>query len=269
MKAIKLKSFVLIIFLTTSLFALDSAFASKRRTLVIAGDYWCPYNCHPDSKMPGYLVELATRALHIYKIDIEYRMMPWTKALKEVKKGNIDAVIGLTDFEGNGLQTTRVALEYTQSSAFTRTDSKWVYDGVRSLTRKKLGIIIGYAQSEEINNYIGMNYITKPDLFVMEGGKNAVIDSIANLIDGDIDVCIGDRRVFNHYIKENGLEPYIREAGKIDKIKHPLYIAFSPKTLHIDQYIKCLEEGLAALKATGEDDYLRQKYKISRKEHDL
>ena len=46
----------------------------ERRTLVLAGDYWCPYNCHPDSEMPGYLVELIRTAFYIYRIHIEYRL---------------------------------------------------------------------------------------------------------------------------------------------------------------------------------------------------
>ena len=264
MKTIKFICSLLCISLLVASF---SAVADKRRslerkTLVIAGDYWCPYNCSQGADKPGYLVELIRRALYIYRIDVEYRMMPWGDALDAVKAGEVDGIIGVSDVRGRKMVSTRLPLEYSVASAYTRADTQWEYDGLESLRGKKLGIIMDYVVDNEINHYVGIHYPTNSGMFVVEDGKNAVIESIANLIDGDSDVYIEDRRVVENYINENGLAPYIRNAGNVTKIKQPIYIAFSSEIPSIKKYIKSFEEGLASLKATGEYDDIRAKYNM-------
>ena len=236
--------------------------SSERRVLVIAGDYWCPYNCLPDSKLQGYLIELIRRALYIYRIDIEYRMMPWGDAINLVEKGKIDGIVGISSVKGRNLVTTRLPLEYSMTDAFTRNDTEWVYDGLRSLRGKKVGIILDYVIDEAINYYIGINYPINPGAFSVQEGKSAVIESIADLIDGSSDVYLEDRRVVQHYITENGLDPYIRNAGHVGKTKLPVYIAFSKELPNVKKYIQYFTEGLASLKATGEYDDLRSKYNM-------
>lgn len=115
---------------------------------------------------------------------------------------------------------------------------------------------------EVTKHYIGINYPINPGAFSVQEEKNAVIESIADLIDSDSDVYIEDYRVVQHYIKENGLDPYIRNAGHVGKIKAPVYIAFSKTLPDATKYIQYFTEGLASLKATGEYDSLRLKYNM-------
>ena len=131
-----------------------------------------------------------------------------------------------------------------------------------SLRGKKLGIVMDYNLTEDISNFVGMNYTTNPGMFIIEDGKNAVIDFITNLIDGTSDVYIEDQRVVESYIKEHDLSHHIKNAGKTSKEPMPLYIAFNSKIPNAKEYIKFLEEGIASLKATGEYEDLRIKYKM-------
>ena len=119
-----------------------------------------------------------------------------------------------------------------------------------------------YLVDESINQYIGSNYTTNPGMFVIEDGTSAVIESIANLMDNEIDVYIEDERVVKYYTQETGLAKSIRNAGKVTKEKLPIYIAFSANIPNIKKYIGYLEEGIASLKATGEYDELRAKYNM-------
>ena len=250
-------------FLSIFLFSIFSNNVNAaRKKLVLAGDYWCPYNCSKDPKYQGFLVDVTRRALHIYGIDIEYRIMPWRKALTGIKKGKIDGIIGISQIKGLNLVTTKFPLEYSVISAFTRNDNDWVYDGSDSLRGKKLGIIMDYDLNEDMSNFVGMNYTTNPGMFVVEDGKNAVIDSITNLIDGTTDLYIEDQRVVEHYIREHDLTHHIKNAGKVSKDKLPLYVAFNAQIPNVKEYIKFLEEGIASLKATGEYEDLRAKYKM-------
>lgn len=235
-----------------------------RQSIVLAGDYWCPYNCSMEDEDKGFLVELAARALYIYGIDIEYRMMPWNEALDQVSNGKVDGIIGISNINGKGLVTTSNPIEMSSMHAFTRSDNEWVFDGVGSLRGKKLGIIMDYMLDDSINSYVSMNFPAHPGSFLIEDGEFAVVESIANLIDGDADVFIEDRRVVSFYANNNGLSTYIRDAGKTHKEKLPVNIALSARLPNAKKYLKYLEEGIASLRATGEYDDLREKYEMDK-----
>jgi polar amino acid transport system substrate-binding protein len=258
MKTIKLNAIALI-FLICTLASVNNA-SAERKTLVLAADYWCPYNCMPDDKNPGYLIELVKRALYIYGVDIEYRMMPWNVALMKMEDGEIDGLIGISDTRGKDLVTTGLPLEKSVTSTFSRADTEWVYDGLDSLRGKKISIIMDYAIDESISHYVSINYPKDPGAFIIEDGDLAVIEAINDLIEGKSDVYIEDRRVVKHYLKENGKEKDVRDSGKVDNVDLPIYVAFSKKIPNIKEYIKNLEEGIASLKATGEYEELRDKY---------
>jgi polar amino acid transport system substrate-binding protein len=249
-------------FITLLFCVLSNNVNAERKKLVLAGDYWCPYNCNEDPDYQGFLIDLTRRALHIYGIDIEYKLMPWHEALTEIKKGNINGIVGISNIRGMNVVTTKLPLEYSVTSAFIKANTDWVYDGLSSLRGKKIGIIMDYTLNEDISNFVGMNYTTNPGMFVIEDGKNAIIDSTENLINGISDVYIEDTRVLEYYIEQHDLSHHIKNAGKISKEKLPLYIAFNAQIPNINEYIKFLEEGIASLKSTGEYEDLRVKYKL-------
>ena len=98
----------LIIILNVIYYSIFSSTAmGAKEKIILAADYWCPYNCDPEDKNPGYLVELAQKAFEIYDIDVEYRLMPWSEGLLAVKEGRINGVIGF-DNEDHDLLVTRI-----------------------------------------------------------------------------------------------------------------------------------------------------------------
>lgn len=236
--------------------------ASKK--LVVAGDYWCPYNCEPGTDSPGFLIEIMSEALNIYDIKIEYKVMPWYEALAKVKSGEIDGIVGISNTKGLNLITTKLPFEYSDLGIFIRKDTDWVYDGFESLRGKKMGVIMDYKLDEDMNNFIGMNYIKNPNMFVVEDGATAVIECIKNLIHGNIDLYVEDINVVEDYLERNSLDHYVKNVGRISKERLPLYVAFNKNVPEIKEYIKFIEEGIASLKSTGEYDHLREKYKIDK-----
>lgn len=258
-KTNKLTFFLLIVLLTLNI----SVYAAiDKPKLIIAGDYWCPYNCKPGSKKPGFLVDIFTRAMQIYDIEIEYIMMPWSKALEELDKGNIHGIIGINNIRNKKLVASKLPLEHSTTRAYIKKDINWIYDGPNSLRGKKLGIIMDYNVDDAINNYFGINYPLNPGDFVVEEGENAVVESIANILEDKCDVYIEDERVVKYYLQTTGFEDYIKDAGVISSRKLPIYVAFSANIPNIQKYIQYFEKGLASLKATGEYDEFRLKYNM-------
>ncbi|NRB11428.1 MAG: transporter substrate-binding domain-containing protein [Rickettsiaceae bacterium] len=235
---------------------------SGGRKIIIAADYWCPYNCTPADKNPGYLVELAKRALYIYGIDVEYKLMSWHQALEDIKLGKIDGIIGITNYQDLNLAVTNLPLEYSNTSSFTRRESTWIYDNIGSLRDKKLGLIMDYSIDDAINDYFTMNFYSSPNKFFIADGENAVGQLINSLVDAEIDIYVEDKRVVADYARRHDLTLEIRDAGEIDKVNLPIYIGLSKKLDNYEKYIEHLENGIALLKATGEYDHLRQKYNM-------
>jgi hypothetical protein len=67
--------------------------------IVLGADQWCPYNCTPKSKMPGFVVEIAQVVFAQSNITNDYRVFPWPRAIDMAKRGEIDVVIGATKAE--------------------------------------------------------------------------------------------------------------------------------------------------------------------------
>jgi polar amino acid transport system substrate-binding protein len=188
--------------------------------------------------------------------------MPWNEALIQMENGKIDGLIGISNAKGKELLTTKLPLEYSIISAFTTNDTKWVYDGPKSLRGKKIGMIMDYEMGEDISNYLSINYAKSTGSFLIEDGELAVSQSIKNLIENKSDVYIEDRRVVKDYLMKNGLEDKIRDSGRIYNTELPIYVAFYKKIPNINRYVKNLENGIASLKATGEYEDLREKYQM-------
>ena len=254
-------------YLTVICFILISFQASQslavRDKIVLASDYWCPYNCNPTDDKPGYLVELAKRVFSIYGVEVEYRLMPWYEALDKAEKGEIDGVIGISQGFSQDLAITSTPQARSTISLFTRPDTEWVYDGIDSLRGKRASIILDYNLTDTLKQYVSANYSKNPDLFVLEDGQNAVIDSINHLIEGNVDLYIEDELVVNYYLNQHNLLPAIKNAGRVDKVPLALYIAFSKKIENSKKYLDMLENGISSITATKDVEELKKKYNIT------
>jgi polar amino acid transport system substrate-binding protein len=250
---------IIITVFTNSASASDS---DKREKLVIASGNWCPYACNPKDPNPGYLIELVTEAFDIYEIDVEYKMMPWHTALDLLSEDKIDAVVGIGEAEGRGFVLTNVPQAYGYVSAFTQSDSEWVYDGIESLNGKKMSLILDYNVEDSIKQFIAANFPKNPNLFIVETGENAVIEAIKSLIDKSTEIYVEDETVVNYYLDQHNIKT-IRNAGRISPTALPIFVAFSTTSPKAEYFKKMLEEGSRSLTATGDVRELRKKYKIS------
>jgi polar amino acid transport system substrate-binding protein len=255
-KWLKRISFGLILFFSSSLSILS------KEKIVIAGDKWCPYNCEPGSNMPGYMVEMAQAIFAKHNIEVEYVLRSWDKAIEEVNQGKIHGVIGASFDENSELVYPTVPQVYGINSAFTLEDSKWKYDGIKSLKDLKIGLILGYKYPEDIGNFIFNNLPKTPESFIFEGGENAVREQIENLLNKKIDVYFENEYVMAHEMKlENG--PRLRNAGQIGNELDKLYIAFSPKLKKSYSYAKILSDGMEEFRNSGKLAELYKKYGLS------
>lgn len=67
--------------------------------LVVVADEWCPYNCQPQAKRSGYVIELLKAAFGTRDVKVDYRIVPWKRALMDTRAGKTGAVIAANEKE--------------------------------------------------------------------------------------------------------------------------------------------------------------------------
>jgi polar amino acid transport system substrate-binding protein len=195
-------------------------------TIVVRADYWCPYNCTPGDPRPGYLIELMARALAPLGHDVDYAMAPWDRALADVAAGRIDAVVGATTLEAEGLVLTQ-PVGIDSDCFFVRHNNAWRYDGVASLEQILLGVVSGYTHDEgPIDAYIAAQEGPGGSVIAARGDSGAETN-IKLLLLGRIDATLDSHAVTRYIVAQAGRSQHIEEAGCLEAI--PLYIAISPK----------------------------------------
>lgn len=60
--------------------------------IVLGADPWCPMICAELPGQPGFMVEAAQMALAPHGYEVEYRNLPWSRALIEAESGRIDGL---------------------------------------------------------------------------------------------------------------------------------------------------------------------------------
>jgi len=68
--------------------------ADKNKTITVRADAWPPYNDQPNSKLPGYMIEIAEYAFKKNGYQLDYQLLSWERSLEQVATGEIDCVVG-------------------------------------------------------------------------------------------------------------------------------------------------------------------------------
>ncbi|MCK4875694.1 MAG: transporter substrate-binding domain-containing protein, partial [Sulfurimonas sp.] len=127
---------------------------TSAKTITIASDMWCPYNCSPKSKQPGYIIEVAKAVFEPLGYKVIYKLMPWSRALKMTEYGKINAVAGALKSDAPSFIYTKNSLGIGRIAFCKLNDNKWDYKDINSLNSEKLGIVKDYSYGDSIDNYI-------------------------------------------------------------------------------------------------------------------
>lgn len=249
------KTPILIFILFLSLFADE---------ITIVADQWCPFNCDPKSKKPGYMIEIAKTVFLKAGHTVLYSNLDWDKAIKDTRQGTYTAIVGAYKEDAPDFIFPKQSLGVAGNAFFVKEGSSWKYNGTASLKQIKVGIIKGYSYGDILDAAF-KNQKKAGNLFV-SAGDNALENLINSLIDGKIDVIIEDPAVLSDYLVENAMFDIldmIVEVGN-EGDKEPVYIAFSPKNPKSKEYAELLNKGIEELIQTNEALKIIQKYKIKK-----
>lgn len=221
---------------------------ARADTIRLRADYWCPYNCTPGEARPGYMIELATLALAPLGHQVAYALTPWDRALSEAAEGTIDAVVGATPLEAEGLVLS-APLGLDHDCFYVRQASGWQYRDIASLDDILLGVVSGYTHDEgPIDAYIaahdgegGSVTATRDD----EGAEK----NVKLLLKGRLDAILDSEAVIRFVAKQAGSVEAIKPAGCLEPLS--LHIAFSPRRADAAELAAALAQQVEVMRADG------------------
>ncbi len=221
-----------------------SSHAEQKPTITIAADSWCPINCTSPEKKLGVGIDLAKAIFEPLGYEINYKIMPWTDALAQVRAGKVDAVIGASRFDDKTLIFPQQSVYEISDDFYVLKGNSWRFQGVHTLKGKKIGVIADYGYGQVISDYVHNNQ-GNIALVQQATGENALTDNIHKLQNHQIDAVVETRPVMEYTIGKMHLADKIEWAGTSPQAK--VYLAFSPALSHSKQLAGEFDAGMRQL----------------------
>lgn len=242
---------------STAVAMMFAASTAPAATITIVADEWCPYNCEPGSDEPGYMIEIAQKVLGEAGHTIEYRNMPWSRAIEEARKGKFDAIVGAAEGDAPDFQFPSSSLGVSSNVFLVKKGSAWRYTDMASLDSVSLGTIRDYSYGDELDAYIAQHEKDAKRIQVASG--DAALDTnVKKLAAGRVGAIVEDRNVAEYLLADLGQQAEFESAGDLGE--DALYIAFSPANPNGKEYARLLAEGVDKMRASGELATLLKKY---------
>ncbi|MBT5830021.1 MAG: transporter substrate-binding domain-containing protein, partial [Candidatus Latescibacteria bacterium] len=222
-------------------------------------------SCDPSSDQPGILIEVAKIILEQAGHTVVYKEMNWARAIKEIKKGTFDGLVGAYKSDAPGFIFPAQPIMISQMSFFISEDDPWKFEAYDDLKGRKISVINEYSYGKKFDAYIQKNS-NKGDQTIQElSGADATKRRIKLMALGRIDTILEDWLVFPYEIKTH---QEMAEFQKFKSFKNAgnlleagSYIAFSPNKESSKLYADLLSKGLQDLKASGKFEEIINKYK--------
>ncbi|AZP14046.1 substrate-binding periplasmic protein [Undibacterium parvum] len=231
-----------------------------KKTIVIAGDDYCPLSCNPASGQNGFAYEFAQQLYGQLGWEVRYEFVPFQRALKYFKEGRVDLIPGAAkDDNPHFAQAalSSVAVMSPRMCFYTRAQETWTYQSTASLLQGRLGVIAGYFYWPELLSYIAQHQNDgKVDSIAAD---NPIELSMRKLKAGRFDYFAELRPAVEYQLMKLRMKEAIREANCV--LSLPLHMAFRPDfagakelNAHWDKhYLQFLKspQGIAILQKYG------------------
>lgn len=222
---------------------------SEATVLVAVADEWCPYTCAEDAQQPGYLVDLVRAVFEPLGYRVEYRVMPWPRALRETQLGRASLAMGATPSNARDLVLPDLPAGRDESTFAVRRDSTWRYTGIRDLETITLGVTADYTYFPEVDDWVE-RHRDNPDRIDVATGDAPLTTSLRKLESGRIDAFVENRNVLLHAAARHPTRLGIRMEGRIPG--DDIVIGFSPFSARDAALAGVFDERLRQLRANGE-----------------
>lgn len=218
------------------------------KTLIIAADEWCPINCAIRDPMQGVGVDLAKEIFSESGYKIRYVVMPWARALNDVREGRIDAIIGANKSDDPTLVYPQTPIFRVTDDFYVLADSPVTFSNLDSLKDYKIGVIKDYGYDPQIKAFIAAQSDI-PGKIQVVAGDTALDQNIQKLLAKRIDVLVESSIIMDYKLQKTGLSKKIKHIGSVEQGN--VYLGFSPALSHSPQLAEIFDKGMKNLSASG------------------
>lgn len=227
-------------------------------SITIRADEWFPMNGEPGAEKPGFMIELAQKIFSDNGIKVDYRLMPWERALNSVRKGEHDCVVGAYPEDAPDFIYPKENWGMDSTGVFVAASDSWRFSELDSLLKRKVGVVSGYAYGDGLDELIK----GRKDVFKGLSGNKALETNVKKLLSGRINTIIESPAVMNAKLDALGKKGALVLAG-IHGEASELYIACSPNKENSKNLVRMVDEGTQQLRASGELKSIMSKYGLS------
>ncbi|GGY57705.1 amino acid ABC transporter substrate-binding protein [Bacterioplanes sanyensis] len=243
-----------------ALLALQISLTASAETLTIRADDWFPMNGDPASDKPGYMIELAQAVFEPHGINVDYQLMPWERALYEVRRGKIDCVVGAYKEDAPDLAFPEQSWGLDSVHFFIARDDSWRFNGeLAQLLERRTGMISGYGYGEVFDAFAEQH---KDQAFFFVSGDGALDKNIKKLLAGRIDTLVESEFVLGAKAKEMGVSGQLISAGQLTEAT-PMYIACTPDSDKTARYMQLVNDAMPQLKSSGKLQAILDNYGLN------
>jgi len=229
-------------------------------TLVAVSEAWCPYTCDPGSDMPGYLVEVMTEAFGQHGISVDYRKMPWTRALTGVESGQLDAILGVVEGNHGRSILCQESLDRDETVLVVRRGEVFDFAGPQDMEGKRIGVAADYTYDNNgrLDRYL-LRRRYNQDRIVTIYSDGPLESLYAMLQSGRIDIFPENRHVALYGARKLSMEGEVEfvSTGMGDHV----FIAFSP-TARGTHLAGRLDEAIRIMREDGRLAAIQSRYGI-------
>ncbi|BBH52172.1 substrate-binding periplasmic protein [Fluviispira sanaruensis] len=226
---------------------------------------YCPYICIPEKNkgLKGLnndvLIEIYKKFGH--KLTFEY--MPWQRAVNELERGSYDLtpIIEANQYSKITL-SNNVFIKY-KISCFTRKNTPWSFNGLKSIGNLRLGVQNGFDYSSinpEFDKYIKNETEKKSGKVSIISGEDATEKIIKMILADRLDFICDNEGVIMHFIKNKKLQKNLKQAGVLNLDIN--YVGFSMKSKKAGEYKKIFDDNIIEFKKSEIYKNLLTKYGI-------
>lgn len=239
--------------------------ALSEPVVTIRADQWAPFSGEPDSDRPGIMIDIAKKVFERKGVKVDYKLMPWSRVLKEVGEGVYDGAAGASlDDAPDFLYTKEPQGMWTVACIVRGDDTTFSFKDLKGLDKLQLGAMLGYvygktASGEDIDKYIESH---KGKNVQQLSGDFPLKTAIEMLQRGRLNVVLETPEVFFDAVDTLKLPRSQFKIGAEVRPRSPVYIGFSPKKEGAKEYVKMLDEGMTWLKESGELSKILAKYQV-------
>ena len=218
---------------------------NAKQEIIFSGDYWCPYNCEPNSEYEGYMVDILKAIFDAEGYSVKYQLSNWSRALKETRSGRFHGVIGALKGDAPDFLYHKTALGQSSTSIWAHKKTNITYKQLSDLDPFTIGISQDYSYGKTTDTYLAQQPKNKVSALSGLEPLNRNIQRLKNRID----VLLEDESVMLHHLKQSTNALPIKLAGII--CSEDVFVALSPVNPNAKRYAKIIDEGIEKLRTSG------------------